>query len=97
MHYFISCRSCSFDGSVKVWDYQYNPETGKSGKVLQEFTHTEQFRSLAYANWGTRKVILVGTNEAAILAFSLTNNNEEEESKEENDEIASIVSSADQM
>ncbi len=41
--------SCSFDGTVKVWDHNYDTERKKYGKIIHEFTHTEQFRTLSYA------------------------------------------------
>ena len=64
--------SCSFDGTMKVWDYQYDPETNKAGKVLQQFSHHDDFRCLAYAEWESKKLVLIGTDQSNILAFPLT-------------------------
>jgi|EP00945_MAST-04E_sp_MAST-4E-sp1_P003049 WD40 repeat protein len=61
--------SCSFDGLIKVWNYAYDEETGKTGKMVQQFEHPDQFRCLEYQR--TTSHILGGTEQGGVLSFSL--------------------------
>ncbi len=73
--------SCSFDGKIRVWDWGHEEdEVGKKNdneddedhgghRVLHEFSHPSQFRCLGY--YPNQGDILVGTEEANILTFSL--------------------------
>ena len=63
--------SCSFDGTIKVWDYSFDPETGKAGKVLKQFDHADDIRCISYARWGDKRVIMAGTEQCNVLAFPI--------------------------
>ena len=59
--------SCAFDGFLKVWNYEYDAETGEMGKVVQQFEHPDEFRCIGYQN--ATYHLLGGTEQGAFLAI----------------------------
>jgi WD40 repeat protein len=62
--------SCAFDGFLKVWNYEYDAETGQTGKVIQRFEHPDQFRCIGYQS--SIYHLLGGTEQGGVLSFALS-------------------------
>lgn len=61
--------SCAFDGLLKIWNYEYDTETGEMGKVVQQFEHPDEFRCIGYQS--TTYHLLGGTEQGGVLSFPI--------------------------